>query len=222
MQVTVRPGDTVLDYFAGSSSTAHAVMLANADDSGNRKYIMIQLDEQADESSEASKAGFTTISALARERIRRAAALIASEAPSEGHALDLGFRATRVDTTNILDVTRAADNIEQDQLDLLAENIKSDRTAEDLLFQVLLDWGLELSMLHLTQQIEGYKVFDVEDGALVACFDKEISPVLVQRLAEQKPLRAVFRDAGFRSDADRINAAQAFAEISPSTDVKTI
>ncbi len=222
MQVTVRPGDTVLDYFAGSSSTAHAVMLANAADSGNRKYIMIQLDEQADESSEAAKAGFTTISALARERIRRAAARIASEAASEGHAPDLGFRATRVDTTNILDVTRAADDIEQDQLDLLAENIKSDRTAEDLLFQVLLDWGLELSMPHLTQHIEGYTVFDVEDGALVACFDKEISPVLVQRLAEKRPLRAVFRDAGFRSDADRINAAQAFAEISPSTDVKTI
>ena len=201
---------------------AHAVMLANAADSGHRSYFMVQLDEETDPKSEAAKAGFATISALSRERIRRAATRVASEAGLVRDGLDLGFRALRVDTTNMADVLRAPDALGQEQLDLHTDSVKPDRTGEDLLFQVLLDWGLELTMPIAVATIEDHEVFVVEHGAILACFGLEVGPDLVRAMAQRKPVRAVFRDAGFATDADRINAEQIFAEVSPATDVKAI
>ena len=222
VEIGCGPSDIVLDFFAGSSSMANAVMLANAADGGRRRFIMVQLDEKTDPKSEAAKAGFATISALSRERIRRAAKRIASDAGLVAKGLDLGFRATRVDSTNMADVLRTPDGLVQNELDLHTDSVKSGRTGEDLLFQVLLDWGLELTMAIAVEQICGHEVFVVEDGALIACFDDEASPALIRRIAERKPLRAVFRDSAFVSDADRINAEQVLAEVSPSTDVEAI
>ena len=158
-----------------------------------------------------------SVAEIGKQRMR-----LVSENLAGKSSLDTGFRIVRTDTTNLADVLRIPDGVEQDQLDLYADSVKADRTGEDLLFQVLLDWGLELTMSISAEQIDGYEVFVVEDGALVACFDDEVSPALVRDIAEREPLRAVFRDSGFASDADRINAEQVFAEVSPSTDVKAI
>src|SRR5262249_1671143 len=136
--------------------------------------------------------------------------------------LDVGFRALRVDTTNMADVLRTPDETEQQTLSSLEDSVKPDRSSEDLLFQVLIDWGLELTMPIRMEKLEGREVFVVEDGALIACFDTEVSPELVYTIAKREPLRAVFRDSGFASDDTRINAEQIFREISPSTDVKAI
>ena len=183
---------------------------------------MVQIDEETNPKSEAARAGFATISALSRERIRRAARRIASDAGVMGDALDLGFRATRVDTTNMARVFRTPDDLGQDELELYTDSVKPGRTGEDLLFQVLLDWGLELSLSIMVERMDRHRVFIVDNGALIACFDNEVNPALVREIAVREPRRAVFRDSGFASDADRINAEQAFAEISPSTDVKVI
>lgn len=222
LEIGTGPNDIILDFFAGSCSMAHAVMLANAADGGRRRFIMIQLDEEADPKSEAAKAGFSTISALSRERIRRAGSRIASDVGLTGDELDVGFRATRIDTTNMVDVLRIPDELGQDELDLFTGSVKPDRSGEDLLFQVLLDWGLELTMPIAVEHIDEYEIFDVENGALVACFDDEVAPSLIREIAKREPLRAVFRDSGFNSDAERINAEQIFAEISPSSDIKVI
>ena len=197
-------------------------MSANAADGGNRHFIMIQLDEMVDPKSEAHKAGYRNIADMSKERIRLAAAKLALEAGLAAQDSDLGFRVLRVDSTNFANVLRPPDALGQDELELYADSVKPDRTGEDLLFQVLLDWGLELTMPIAVETMDGREVFVVEDGAVVACFEAEVSPSLVRELANRKPLRAVFRDAGFRTDADRINAEQVFAEISPATDVKAI
>lgn len=222
IEIGCGPDGIVLDFFAGSGSMAHAVMLANASDGGRRRFVMIQLAEDVDAKSEAAKAGFATISALSRERIRRSAARVEADSGLMKDGLDLGFRALRVDSTNIADVLRKPDALGQEDLGLYAESVKPDRTGEDLLFQVLLDWGLELTMPIAVESIEERDVFVVEDGALVACFDNELTPALVREIAGRHPLRAVFRDAGFATDSDRINAEQVFAEVSPATDVKAI
>ncbi len=206
--------DIVLDFFAGSATTAHAVASLNADDGGARRFIMIQLHDETPPESVASGAGFGTVAEIGRERLRRAGA--------GGDVAGFGFRSLKVDTTNMADVLRTPDLVDQDQLDLYADSVKSDRTGEDLLFQVLLDWGLGLSLPIAVEQMDGCEVFIVDDGALLACFDDEVSPALVREIAEREPLGAVFRDSGFGSDADRTNAEQIFAEVSPSTDVKAI
>ena len=222
VEVGCGSSDIVLDFFAGSSSMAHAVMLANAADGGRRRFIMVQIDEETESKSEAAKAGFATISALSRERIRRAATHIASDAGVMSDELDLGFRATRVDTTNMARVFRTPDDLGQSELDLYTDSVKPGRTGEDLLFQVLLDLGLEPSMSIAVERMDRHEVFVVGDGVIVACFEDEVSPALVREIAKREPQRAVFRDSGFVSDADRINARQVFAEVSPSTDVKVI
>ena len=212
------PGDgLVLDFFAGSGTMAHAVIAANAADARRRRFIMVQLPEALTGDHE-----FATVADVAKERIRRASAEILAADCCPDWNKDVGFRVLRLDTTNMADVSRTPDGVEQDQLDFQTDSVKADRTGEDLLFQVLLDWGLELTMAILVEQIDGHEVFVVEDGALVACFDDEVSPALVRDIAEREPLRAVFRDSGFASDADRINAEQIFAEVSPNTDVKAI
>ena len=206
----------VLDFFAGSGSTGHAVMDLNAADGGHRRYILVQLDEAVDHSD------YYSIASIARERLRRAGAQAKQAAGLLGEDVDFGFRSLHVATTSLADVLRTPDEVDQDQLELYSGSVKPDRTGEDLLFQVLLDWGLELTMSIAVEQIDGHEVFVVEDGALVACFDDEVSPALIRGVAQREPLRVVFRDSGFASDTDRINAEQIFAEVSPSTDVRTI
>lgn len=212
----------VLDFFAGSGSTAHAVLAQNAADGGRRKFIVVQLDEALDSRSEAAKAGYATIADLARERIRRAGTRIATDAVLSAEGPDVGFRVLKVATSNFADLLRTPDALKQDNLPLYTDSVKPDRTGEDLLFQVLLDWGLELTMPIAVEMIDGREVFFIEDGALVACFADSVSPGVVREIASREPLRAVFRDSGFARDADRINAEQVFAEVSPTTDVKAI
>jgi adenine-specific DNA-methyltransferase len=216
------PGSIVLDFFAGSASMAHAVLSANAEDGGDRRFVMIQLAETPDPKSTAAAAGFISIAALARERIRRAGAHLVESAGLTGHELDVGFRTLRVDTTGMAGVLQTPDQTTQQALAGLENSVKAGRTGEDLLFQVLVDWGLELTMTITVEELEGHQVFEIEDNALIGCFAPDVSPELVRAVAELGPLRAVFRDTAFSSDADRINAEQIFAELSPATDVKVI
>ncbi|MCW3472283.1 site-specific DNA-methyltransferase [Rhodococcus pyridinivorans] len=214
--------DIVLDFFAGSGSTAHAVMSANAIDEATRRFILVQLGEPVEVGSEAAKAGYGSIAELARERVRRAGQAVVQQAGMDSGAIDLGFRTLKIDTTNMTDVTRTPDETDQLTLAELEGSVKPGRSSEDLLFQVLLDWGLELTMSITVEQINGNEVLVVEDGALIACFDSEVSLNLVRLIAKREPLRAVFRDSGFASDDARINAEQVFRELSPATDVKAI
>lgn len=218
----VGEGDVVMDFFAGSGTTADAVLRANAKDGNDRAWILVQLPEELPATSEAAKQGYCSIAELARERVRRAATKTSDHAGLAAGRLDVGFRAMRVDTTNMVDVLRTPDETVQYALTGMERSVKSDRTGEDLLFQVLLDWGLQLTMSISVEQVYSHEVFIVEDGALVACFDAGIGLDLVRAIAKRKPLRAVFRDSGFSSDADQINAEQIFAEMSPATDVKVI
>ena len=212
--------DIVLDFFAGTSSTAHAVMQLNANDGGNRRFIMAQLPEPCAEGSEALKAGYETIADLSMERIRRIGPKIGVGAPH----LDTGFRVLKVDTSNMADVFYSPDATTQDDLLAAIDNIKPDRTPEDLLFQVMLDWGVDLALPIEKKAIAGKDVFFVDTDALAACFDANggIDDAFIKDLAKTKPLRAVFRDAGFKNDAARINAEQIFKQLSPGTDVKTL
>jgi adenine-specific DNA-methyltransferase len=219
---SVDPDAIVLDFFAGSSTTAHAVMQLNAEDGGRRRFIMVQLDEKSAPKSNAAEAGFNTIAEISRERIRRAGAKVAEEAGLAADQLDVGFRSLKVDETNMADVLLTPDETGQQALAALENSVKPGRSSEDLLFQVLLDWGLELSMPIAVENMEDHEVIVVEDGALIACFDLDLSPESVRAIAKRRPLRAVFRDSGFASDDARINAEQIFREVSPSTDVKAI
>lgn len=206
----------VLDFFAGSASTGHAVMDLNAKDGGQRQYILVQLDEAVHHPH------YDTIASIARERLRRAGAQVKQKAGLVGADLDLGFRSLRVATTNMADILRTPDETAQDLLDVLETSVKPGRTGEDLLFQVLLDWGLELSLSISRETLDGHEVFVVDDGALIASFDEDVDLDLVRTIAKREPLRAVFRDSAFPSDDIRINTEQIFREVSPSTDVKTV
>ncbi|WP_241985492.1 site-specific DNA-methyltransferase [Cryobacterium sp. TMT1-21] len=218
----VRDDDIVMDFFAGSGTTADAVMQLNAEDGEARRFVLVQLAEEYNENSLAHGLGFSTISETSRERVRRAGIGIVAKAGLHGANLDCGFRALRVDTSNMVDVLRTPETTGQLALDQLEESVKSGRSGEDLLFQVLLDWGLELTMPMIVEQINNCEVFIVEDGALIACFDEKLPPDLVREIAKRQPLRAVFRDSGFASDDARINAEQVFREVSPATDIKAI
>jgi len=216
------PGAIVLDFFAGASTTAHAVMKKNAEDGGRRKFIMVQLPEATDEQSEAFKAGYPTIAEVSKERIRRTGAKIIEGDCHPRWNKDVGFRVLKIDTSNMKDVYYRPDEV--GQADLLAgvDNIKPDRTAEDLLFQVLVDWGVEPTLPIRRVTLQGKAVFFVDDNALVACFETGITEELVKELARHEPLRVVFRDNGFVSDAVKINTEQIFRQLSPTTDVKSI
>ena len=214
--------DIILDFFAGSSTTAHAVMQLNAEDGGNRRFIMVQLPEACDAQSEAAKAGYGTIAEISKERIRRAGKKILEGDCHEGWNRDVGFRVLKVDTSNMADVFYTPDALQQSLLDLTTDNIKPGRTPEDLLFQVLLDWGVELTLPIRKESIQGKTVFFVDDNALVACFDRGIDEALVRELAACAPLRVVFRDNGFVSDAVKINVEQIFRQLSPGTEVRCL
>lgn len=216
--------EIILDFFAGSCSTAHASFLTNMLNSSNRRFIMVQLPEPCDEKSEAFKAGYKTIAEIGKERIRRAGKKIKEENPITTTDLDIGFRVLKVDSSNMADIYYTPDAVNQDKLLWMSENIKEDRTPEDLLFQVLLDWGVDLSLPVTKETIMSKDVFFVDGNALVACFDRDggITENFVRELARREPLRVVFRDAGFNDDSIKINVEQIFKAISPHTEVKTI
>lgn len=201
---------TILDFFSGSATTAHAVMQLNSEDSGHRKFIMVQLPEPCDEASEAYKAGYKTICEIGKERIRRAGDKIKSESPMTTQDLDIGFRVLKLDDTNMKDVYYAPDDYDQGMLAGLGSNIKDDRTDLDLLFGCLIDWGLPLSLLYKLEQIDGCTVHTYNDGDLIACFDTNIPESVVKEIAQRKPLRAVFRDSGFASSPEKINVFEIF------------
>ena len=209
-----------LDFFSGSATTADAIFQVNAEDGGGRKFIMVQLPEPSGENSEAFKAGFKNISEIGKERIRRAGKKISNE---KGN-VDVGFRALKIDTSNMADVFYAPDALEKPNLDMFVDNIKPDRTPEDLLFQVMLDWGVDLALPIAKQDIQGKDVFLVDGNALAACFDGHggVDEAFVKELAKVKPLRVVFRDAGFKDSSVKINVEQIFKLLSPATEVKCI
>lgn len=219
LKISTGKSDLILDFFAGSSTTAHAVMKLNSEDGGNRHFIMVQVPESCDESSEAFKAGYKTIAEISKERIRRA-----GEEINEGKRHDVGFRVLKIDTSNMADIYYAPDALDKAKLDLFADNIKHDRTPEDLLFQVMLDWGVDLALPIAKQAIQGKEVFLVDGNALAACFDGHggVDEAFVKELAKVQPLRVVFRDAGFKDSSVKINVEQIFKLLSPATEVKCV
>ena len=224
LQIATDQNDIVLDFFSGSATAADAVMQMNAEAGGNRKFILVQLPEACEEKSEAAKAGYRTIAEIGKERIRRAGAKVKTEGALTNPEIDVGFRVLKIDTSNMADVFYSPDAVNQGALDGFTDNIKTDRTPEDLLFQVVLDWGVDLALPILSKDILGKTVFFVDGNALAACFDAtgSIDEAFVKELASHQPLRAVFRDAGFKDSAIKINVEQMFKLLSPSTEVKCI
>lgn len=212
----------VMDFFAGSSTTAHATFLQNALDGRNRRFIMVQIPEPTGDKSSAREAGYQDIAQISKERIRRAGKQVLEGQCHPDWNRDVGFRVLKVDTSNMKDVYYRPDELKQSDLLDMVDNVKPDRTAEDLLFQVLVDWGVDLTLPIRSETVQGKTVFFVDDNALVACFDRGITEDLVKELAKREPLRVVFRDNGFVSDAVKINVEQIFRQLSPTTDVKSI
>ena len=232
----------ILDFFSGSASTAHAVMQMNSEDNGKRKFILVQLPEKCLEDSEAAKAGYKTICEIGKERIRRAGDKIlaeqqakeksaadktdlfnsTSDKPAAAKPLDIGFRVLKIDDSNMKDVYYSAGEISQQDLVEQISNIKDGRTDMDLLFGCLVDWGVPLSLPIKTETIEKLKVYNVNDGDLVACFANDIPEAAIRQIAAAKPLRAVFRDSSFKSDSAKINVTEIFKTISPNTTVKVV
>ena len=240
--VNMGAGDIAIDFFSGSATTAHAVMQLNAEDGGQRKFIMVQLPEACDEKSEAYKAGYKNICEIGKERIRRAGRKIRDDLLEYGEMyknadkahwmdspeykaackslaehLDIGFRVLRLDSSNMQDVYYNPVNLAQSLLDLTTDNIKPDRTPEDLLFQVMLELGVLPSSKIVETEIDGKKVFDVADGFLLACFDTGVTTETVTAIAKKQPYYAVFRDASMADDSTATNFDQIFETYSPST-----
>lgn len=206
--------DICMDFFSGSATTAHALMELNAEERRNRKFILVQLPETPDKKSEAYKAGYKTICDIGEERIRRAGKKIKEET---GADIDYGFRCFRVDSSNMKDVYYKPSDAKQAELDLFTDNIKEDRTPEDLLIQVMLDLGVLLSSKVEEEEIAGKKVFSVADGYLIACFDRDVTDDVVTAIAKKHPFYTVFRDSSFSSDSVAANFEQIFDTYSPQT-----
>ena len=203
----------ILDFFSGSATTAHAVMQLNAEDGGNRKFIMVQLPELTAEDSEAYKDGYENICEIGKERIRRAGKKIKEEHPEVADTLDTGFRVFRLDDSNFNPGVKASPNeYNQQQLDLFANNIKSDRNDLDLLFGSILAWGLQLDLPMETEEVDGCKIYIVNDGDLVACFAEKVTDKVIEAMAEKEPLRVLFRDSCFDSDDKKINIFETFKQ----------
>lgn len=210
--------DVVLDFFSGSATTAHAVMKLNAEDGGHRKFIMVQLPEKTDEKSEAYKAGYKNICEIGKERIRRAGRKIKEDAGLTAPAdLDIGFRCLRLDESNMKPVYYTPEETQQQDMFSLVDNVKPDRTPEDLLFQVMLDLGVLLSSPIEVKEIAGKKVFNVAEGFLLACFDHDVTEETVKAIAKMKPYYAVFRDRSMANDSVATNFDQIFETYSPET-----
>ena len=233
IEVASNADSIVLDFYAGSGVTAHAVLAQNAVDRGTRRFVLVQLTEPCDENSEAFKAGFKDVTDIAKERIRKCGEALrisgSEESLDQGTlefkvpvVLDKGFRVLKIDTSNMRDVYYAPDAVAQGDLLAQVDNIKPDRTPEDLLFQVLVDWGIDLALPIAAETIAGNKVFFVDTNALAACFDAGLTDDMVKEIAKRKPLRAVFRDASYGTDSVKINVGQIFKLLSPDTEVRSI
>ena len=212
----------ILDFFSGSATTAHAVMQLNAEDGGNRKFILVQLPEETPEDSEAYKAGYKNICEIGKERIRRAGKKIKEESPLTTQDLDTGFRVLRVDSSNYEEVEHTPKDWNQQELDLFLNNIKSDRTDLDLLFGCMLDWGVQLSLPMTTEEVDGKKIYTVNEGDLVACFAEKVTENVVRVMAEKQPLRVIFRDSCFERDADKINIYETFKQLLDWSDQEVV
>ena len=215
----------ILDFFAGSATTAHAMFLRNTIDSGRRRFILVQIPESVSSESSGYKQGFTTIADVSKERIRKAITSISEEYKNQfTDNIDLGFKVFKIDSSNMVDVYYQPDAISQDLLVDQEVNVKHGRSSEDLLFQVLLEWGVDIALPINKEVIQGKDVYFVDRNALAACFDYDggIDEAFIKELAKKQPLRVVFRDAGFKSDSVKINVEQLFKLMSPSTDVKCI
>ncbi len=222
----------ILDFFSGSSTTAHAVMQLNAEDGGKRKFIMVNLPEPCSENSEAYKAGYANICEIGKERIRRAGEKINQEimeknkqlkiGEEEKKPVDIGFRVFKVDSSNMKDVYYSADEYNQDMLSELELNIKEDRTDLDLLYGIMLDWGLPLSLNHKIEKIDDIDIHIVDENALIACFSEKITEKAIKEIAKKQPIRAVFKDSSFSSSPEKINIFEIFKLLAPSTNIKVI
>lgn len=227
IQIGTHDDSIVLDFFSGSATTAHAMIQLNTEDNGHRKFILVQLPEKTDEESEAYKAGYKNICEIGKERIRRAGKQILSAGggqlemsetqPEPGTPVDVGFRCLRLDSSNMENVYYTPEEISQQDMFSLVDNVKSDRTPEDLLFQVMLDLGVLLSSPIEVKEIAGKKVFNVADGFLLACFDHDVTEETVKAIAQMKPYYAVFRDSSMANDSVATNFDQIFETYSPET-----
>ena len=220
LATTLSNDGVVLDFFSGSATTAHAVMQLNAEDGGHRKFIMVQLPEPCDEKSEAYKAGYKNICEIGKERIRRAGDKIKAEHPDAD--LDIGFRVFCVDSSNMRDVYYKPEEFTQTMLGEAVSNIKPDRTDLDLLYACLLDCGVPIHLPHTTTTVDGCTIHNVDNGALMACFDEHIPHSVIRAMAAEAPLQVIFRDSAFAADADKINVTEIFKNLSPDTKVRVI
>ena len=212
----------ILDFFSGSATTAHAVMQLNSEDGGNRKFIMVQLPEKTEEKSEAFKAGYKNICEIGKERIRRAGKKIKEESPSTTQDLDTGFRVLKLDSTNMQDIYYSPKDISQADLFSQVDNVKPDRTGEDLLFQVMLELGATLDSKIETTMVAGKTIYNVAEGYLVACFDPDVTDDVVKAIAQMQPAYAVLRDTSMKDDSTATNFEQIFKTYSPDTVTKIL
>lgn len=225
LKITTQANDIILDFFSGSATTAHACMQLNAEDGGNRKFIMVQLPEVCAPDSEAAKAGYKNICEIGKERIRRAGEKIKAEHATTAPNLDIGFRVLKIDESIMKDVFYSPNETSQDLLSTLESNIKENRTDLDLLFACLVDWGVELSMPLRTESIDGVEIHTMSYGdtpALIACFAQNIPETVVRKIAARHPLRAVFRDSSFADSPAKINLTEIFKTYSPETEIKVL
>lgn len=222
----------ILDFFSGSATTAHAVMQLNAEDGGNRKFIMVNLPEPCSEDSEAYKVGFKNICEIGKERIRRAGEKINQEiinnnkqlkiGEEEKEPVDIGFRVFKVDSSNMKDIYYSANEYNQEMLSSLESNIKDGRTDLDLLYGIMLDWGLPLSLNHKIEEIDGIDIHIVDNHSLIACFAEKIPEKVVREIAKKQPIRVVFKDSSFASSPEKINVEEIFKLLAPGTTIKVI
>ena len=212
----------ILDFFSGSATTAHAVMQLNSEDGGNRKFIMVQLPEKTEEKSEAFKAGYKNICEIGKERIRRAGKKIKEESPLTTQDLDTGFRVLKLDSTNMQDIYYSPKDISQADLFSQVDNVKPDRTGEDLLFQVMLELGATLDSKIETTTVAGKTIYNVAEGYLVACFDPNVTDEVVKAIAQMLPTYAVLRDTSMKDDSTATNFEQIFKTYSPDTVTKIL
>lgn len=223
LQVANTDNDSiVLDFFSGSSTTAHAVMKFNADNQSKRKFIMVQLPEVCDEGSEAYKAGYKNICEIGKERIRRAGDKIKAEAGMMAQDLDVGFRVLKLDDSNMKEVYYSPDEYSQSLLTQMESNIKDDRTDLDLLFSCLLEWGLPLSLPYTSETVDGCTIHTYNNGDLIACFNENVPESVIREIAKRQPLRVVFRDSSFASSPEKINVEEIFKLLAPNTSVKVL
>jgi adenine-specific DNA-methyltransferase len=223
LETIIRSGtsqeDFFIDFFSGSASSAHSIFKINAEQSSKRKFILVQLAELTDKNSEASKSGFKNICEIGKERIRRAAKKIKDETSAD---IDYGFRVYRLDESNMQDVYYRPQDLDQNKMDLFGDNVKPDRTEDDLLAQIMLDWGLPLNLKIEQVNVAGKKLLKVDGNSLFACFDTGLDEAFAKEIAKEKPLRIVFKDAGFKDDTAKTNVKQLLKQLSPETEMKVL